>query len=244
MKKRYGAISDLHGKDNWKKFVNDPTINKWIFLADYCDSFEKTSEQIYGNLMDLIEFKKQNMDKVILLLGNHDIPYRYLNDDAVPMCSGFRSDMAYHLHFLFNENKKLFQNAYQVNNHLFSHAGISSAWYEKHVDIIKHVWEMLSDKNDRTCIQLADVLNVITETRHRKILFEVGESRGGSPGQVGGSFWSCYNETKFGVLSGYHHIVGHTRRDDIEVIKFDDRTSITYCDILDTHPDKFLTIEI
>lgn len=238
------TFGDLHGKDSWKK-INPDEYDKIVFLADYVDDFlPTTNEQIYSNLMDIIEFKKKNMDKVILLIGNHDLPYLYLNDPAVPQCTGYRPDMAYNLHFLFNENKELFQAAYQIGNHLFTHAGVSEAWYNKHKDVIKEFWERLSHKDDQTGVTMADVLNGLMETHHRNILFEVGEARGGSRGSCGGIFWACYNETKRGVLNGYNHVVGHTNRPDLERIDFTPSTSITYCDILNSIPDKFLTIEI
>lgn len=243
MKETIGVIGDLHGNESWKKFINEKKVNKWIFLADYVDSFTIKSEKIYSNLLDIIEFKKKNMDKVILLLGNHDIQYRYLSDPVVPVCSGFRVEMAHNLHFLFKENKDLFQIAYQKGNHLFTHAGISEAWYKKHKKTITTLWENIADNYDKTGATFSDVINALDETRHRKILYEVGEARGGSRGSVGGPFWSCYTETKLGIIPNFIQYVGHTNRPDFETITIDKKTSITYCDIL-MSKEEFLTLEI
>lgn len=236
------TIPDLHGNSSWKNAIDDG-VDLYVFLGDYVDNFNIKSENIYSNFLDILEFKKKNKDKVILLRGNHDESYLYLGDPLVPICRGFRVEMAYNLHFLFKENKDLFQIAYQKGNYLFTHAGISEAWYKKHKKTITTLWENIAENYDKTGATFSDVINALDETRHRKILFDVGEDRGGSIGSVGGPFWSGYNETKLGVMSGFHHVVGHTHRPSIERIDFDKNTSITYCDTLDSS-EEFLTLEI
>ena len=89
--KKVGTISDLHGRGIWKKFVKDnPQIDIWVFIGDYTDSYDLTNEEIYLNLVEIIEFKKANPENVILLWGNHDIAYRFLPQYR---CEGFRADM-------------------------------------------------------------------------------------------------------------------------------------------------------
>lgn len=240
---RVGIIGDLHGRDCWKKFVRDPSIDKWMFLGDYCDSFNFSNVEILHNLKQIIQFKLNYPDKVVLLLGNHDLAYRWINDPDVPMCSGYRPEMAYDLHFLFNEHKNLFKVSHQINNHLFTHAGISEKWFNKHKTVIKEFWEMISDKNDRTGVSMSDMLNALVDSRHRAILFEVGELRGGDRGSSGGPFWSDYRETKSSMLDGFNQYVGHSRVEKIHTITKNNNTSITYCDVLDSR-EIFHIVEI
>ena len=66
------SIGDIHGRDIWKN-VNPSKYDKIIFVGDYVDSFTISNTTILNNLLDIIEFKKSFKNKVILLLGNHDI---------------------------------------------------------------------------------------------------------------------------------------------------------------------------
>lgn len=242
MKKRVRIISDLHGLTCWKNAIDD-SIDLYLFQGDFLDAYGNniSGEQEYNNLKDIIEFKKQNKEKVILLLGNHCAHYRWI--ETVSPCSRFNPKMAYNFHFLYKENKDLFQVAYQIGNHLFTHAGISEVWYKKHDNTIKPFWEMLSEKKNGTGASLADVLNELAESKYKNILLEVGRCRGGYG--FGGIFWADISETRNGIISGYHQVVGHSRVKKIEKVEMDSKTSITYCDTLNSGVgEEFLTIEI
>lgn len=66
---------DIHGRKFWKKpCENIEPYDKVIFLGDYLDpyGFEGISiEECIPNFKEILELKKNNMDKVVLLLGNH-----------------------------------------------------------------------------------------------------------------------------------------------------------------------------
>lgn len=73
MKKLIVTVSDLHGKDSWKDIVNlTPDADLWLFLGDYFDSFDTPYGKQESNFLDICQFKRDNMDKVVLLEGNHD----------------------------------------------------------------------------------------------------------------------------------------------------------------------------
>ena len=65
-------VPDVHGRDFWKKVLNTEA-DKIIFLGDYLDHYpdESTNEHDIENFKEIIQFKKDNSDKVTLLLGNH-----------------------------------------------------------------------------------------------------------------------------------------------------------------------------
>lgn len=69
------VCGDIHGRKFWKKpCENIEPYDKVIFLGDYLDpyDFEHISvPQAIVNFEDILELKKNNMDKVVLLLGNH-----------------------------------------------------------------------------------------------------------------------------------------------------------------------------
>lgn len=214
------VIGDVHGRDLWKAFpLNE--FDKIIWLGDYCDSFDKSNVQILHNLKDIIQYKKDNMDKVVLLLGNHDVSYIVPSQRGI--CSGFRPEAYYDLNDLFKENKDLFQAAYQIisfdKSYLFTHAGVTSVWWNK--------FSKDFDKGDPSPI--SDIINC--EFNHNnKDLFDVGRSRGGWY-KSGGPFWADKSESTAWLLSSLHQIVGHTPVKEIYTHEWKEgKASITYCD--------------
>ena len=80
--KKYLIIPDVHGRSFWKKSVYDYLENhpevKIIFLGDYLDPYQY--EGIYPDdaipvFEEIISLKKQYPDRIILLIGNHDLHY-------------------------------------------------------------------------------------------------------------------------------------------------------------------------
>ena len=69
-------LGDLHGRDIWKKIVEKENPDKVIFLGDYSCPREVHYEDptdLCGFIYELLEYKDNNKDKVILLRGNHKI---------------------------------------------------------------------------------------------------------------------------------------------------------------------------
>jgi 3',5'-cyclic AMP phosphodiesterase CpdA len=217
---KHVIIGDLHGKDVWRQ-VEIAKYDKVVFLGDYVDDFLFPDLVIDRNLQDIITLKKKYPEKVILLLGNHDVQYMFYPHFR---CSGFRDSMKRPLGALFNLNYDLFQVAYQCGNCLFTHAGLSNAWYLEFIRLPR--WK-IKDRQE----SLADILNYTNGTSHRDLLHCAGYARGGVG--YGGITWADKSETETDCLIGYHQIVGHTPVKYVEQISFGD-TSITYLDVLDS----------
>lgn len=136
-------IGDVHGRSFWKKAVeeNYDKVDKVIMLGDYLDPYPWegiTRKDAIRNFEEIIEFKKEHKDKVILLLGNHDLPY--IDKRNFYTRSRYDSSNAWHIEGMFRSHISLFQLAYEeyINGkrYLFTHAGLIPQWYEKHKDII------------------------------------------------------------------------------------------------------------
>ena len=72
------ALGDTHGRLNWKDIVAKEleSSDRVIFIGDYFDThYDETPEQQLSNFNDIVTFKKANIDKVTLLIGNHDMHY-------------------------------------------------------------------------------------------------------------------------------------------------------------------------
>jgi predicted MPP superfamily phosphohydrolase len=221
MGKKIVNIGDIHGRIFWK-LIDINQYDHIVFVGDYVDSYPYDDEHILSNLLDIIELKKNYPDKVILLLGNHDIQYMFLSEGFE--CSGYRPSMASTLQHVFKDNKRLFQMAFQMNDYIWTHAGIAEKWY----DYNKKEIDQFSEKFD--CENLADTFNKMMYSKENRLLHQVGRKRSGYY-PAGGITWADRYETSLNPFKGYHQIVGHTPIDRIE--KFgDENGSIRYIDTL------------
>ena len=194
------SIGDIHGRLDWK--VIDPNkYDKIIFVGDYTDSFTISDSQITNNLLDIIQFKKDNLDKVILLWGNHDLQYLF-NYNGFG-CTGYRPQMYKELNKIFNDNKNLFQMSYEYGNTIWTHAGIHERWFKYHFKYF--IGDSISER-------LNNAFNI-----KYNALFNIGYVRGGYHSE-GGPFWADITELKANSFRNMNQIVGHNRVEKITKI--------------------------
>ena len=194
---------DIHGRVFWKYSIeHKDEFDKIIFLGDYLDAYSPDlliNEK--DNFKEIIQFKKDNLDKVILLLGNHDC--HYINSKILHS-SRYNLFKANVYHKLFNDNLDLFQLIYIYDKYLFSHAGV----YQKWMDLNKLT---LKDLLDCDLDKLSKSLNWIDYFR-------------GGFYDVGSCIWADIRDSGTEkLLKGYYHIFGHTQ------LKFNLSTSELSC---------------
>lgn len=209
------AIGDVHGSTKWRDIVNGNKDSRIVFWGDYLDPYGTyDAGEILDNLIAIIDFKRNNMDSVVLLLGNHDL--HYISSEAEP-CTRFDIHLADKAESLFMENIRLFQYAYQMNNIIFTHAGISHRWFEKNFkgNISHNIADQLNNPDDEQI----------------EALFCVGEARGGESGRIGGIFWADRFELK-DPLHGFTQVVGHNRVQNITEMAYTNDNKIIFCDCL------------
>jgi 3',5'-cyclic AMP phosphodiesterase CpdA len=219
-------IGDLHGRDCWQD-IDMKKYDKVVFLGDYVDSFTLPDDAIYDNLNNLIELKMRYWNRLILLLGNHDVQYRYFPRYQI---KGFRPSMQQRLTGLFYRYWGCFQMAYQCGEHIFTHAGITNAWYD---DFLR---SPVLSRIDPGKLDVAGIINTVAamvNPMDRYLLYAEGIYRG-VPGDMGNGspIWADRKETMFDMLLGYHQVVGHTCVPEPDTVRFTDR-SVTYIDVLD-----------
>lgn len=218
------TISDLHGRAVWKD-ADFSRYDRVIFLGDYTDGFVVDDHTILTNLNEIIQYKRREPTKFVLLIGNHDAQYLHFPHYR---CSGFRAWAQPALSALFAKHEDLFQIAYQEGSYLFTHAGVSNKW------LTRLLIKTQPDQPDITPgLNIAECLNRIHRQplENRNILFEVGPKRGGMD-SYSGPVWADRDETRTDFLPGFHQIVGHTPIDDI-ITYGDESGSITYTDVLE-----------
>ena len=160
------VLGDIHGSTYWKTAVAENSDCRYVFLGDYLDPYKKINRKdLLENLRQIIDFKRQNTENVVLLLGNHDLHY------ITPLfsrCTRYDSLIAEEAYCLFADNSTLFQNAYQQDNTIFTHAGISRKWFFE----------------DFKGIDNQDIAAQLNHPRPEQIeaLYRCGEARGGRRG--------------------------------------------------------------
>lgn len=189
-------VPDVHCRDFYKPVLNikDKPI---VFLGDYLDpypwdgfSFEHGLE----NLEEIIQFKKNNKQRVTLLIGNHCFNSLWQKNWAsrfVPSKKAFA---------LYNENLNLFDPYKVIDNVLFTHAGISVGWLKTN-NIEDPIKEIDKEWNEF-------LLNP-TEESYLPI-FDCGQIRGGFS-KYGGIFWNDLRENNYVNPIDYVQIFGHTQ---------------------------------
>lgn len=213
--KPFVAIGDVHGLDYWKAAVEEHPEHKIVFLGDYLDPYEYIPRKaLLQNLFEIMLLKKERPDDVVLLLGNHDLHYLW---DEMPPCSRYDWQIAEAASSLFREYIDLFQNAYQEERTIFTHAGISQVWFDE-------------DFHGDTTRSVADQLNYPSEEQ-LSALCRVGERRGGRRGAIGGIFWADIAELA-DPLHGYTQVVGHNRVKEVTEREGEYQNKIVFCDCL------------
>lgn len=128
-------IPDIHGRTFWKNAVGGRENDEILFLGDYVDPYTSAEgiAQCEGMnmLLDIIEFKKQHMNNVILLLGNHDLSYV---SNQFPKCR-YDNKNADSIKKALTDNLPLFKIAHEKviagKRYIFTHAGILPHWWKK-----------------------------------------------------------------------------------------------------------------
>jgi hypothetical protein len=125
------VIGDIHGRTIWKQIViENPDFDKLVFIGDYFDSFDITFNKQLENFQDILQYKKDNLDKVVLLIGNHDFHYLNIAVDLNERYTGYQLAS----HFVINEvleqaiKENLIQMCYIWDKNICSHAGITRTW--------------------------------------------------------------------------------------------------------------------
>ncbi len=218
---KIAVVPDVHGKSFWEEAKEKiDSVDEVVFLGDYLDAYTfkilANREIELDNFLKILNLKKEYPEKVVLLLGNHDIGY-LLRLGCSRQIYGEMFDLYQHH---FEENIDLFQMTeyVQLNNEkiLFSHAGILKKWVEQ---VLKKL--DLGDVSLQSVI-LDGFFNYLilkyNEPEYRDFLkwalWLVGPARGGFNGSCGSIVWADSTEWEgeenfFGA--DIMQVVGHNR---------------------------------
>lgn len=131
-------IGDIHGIGVWKDIYDKENPDEVICLGDYFDSYNLDSLTQKINFDDLLDCKERHNKtrkyKFITLMGNHDFHYW---TDCSEQYSGHNKEtqklIGDGIDNLIDRNELPIVYVDKINKIVFSHAGISQSWFEKHV---------------------------------------------------------------------------------------------------------------
>jgi hypothetical protein len=122
------CIGDIHGLTTWKQIVEKENPDRVIFVGDYFDSFDIPGIDQIHNFKEILEYKQTSGREVVLLIGNHD--YHYFPEIGYTGTTGYQFNIAPNIIQVVDENRKHLKMAYQMDDFLFTHAGVSSAFMD------------------------------------------------------------------------------------------------------------------
>ena len=216
-------VPDVHGRKFWHKaeeLIDE--VDLVVFLGDYLDPYPHEGisfdDAVY-EFREILKFKEQYPNKVILLIGNHDC--HYLIPEFMD-CSRLNRQRCVEMYQLYIDNLTKFKLIHEYDTYLFSHAGVYDGWLTR---------------NNLSLEELNDFISFIREKW--RTLEDVSWYRGGYS-QVGSCVWADLRESlRHGLLHAKRHIVGHTQLESKPYIS--DKIvclDVRRCFILDTETNE------
>ena len=122
------VLGDIHGRTIWRDIISLENPDLIIFLGDYVTTHEDISpQQQIQNLIDIMTYKTENSDKVIMLRGNHDTEScGYYWAQCYPQEPIAREWLTKHRDEFLNLTQWIYID--EELKTIFSHAGVSRVW--------------------------------------------------------------------------------------------------------------------
>ena len=250
--KKILVVGDLHTKFPvlWAVQKLIPQYDKVIFLGDYVDDWDVSPEVSYNFLNEIIKLKMDSPEKVVLLLGNHDLSEGFAEQKGDTFsCSGYNP----YTHSLVKDlyktrmtgNVPIFCMSY-FHGFLFTHAGVTNKYWNSIKYLVKKEYPNLEDileyekayDKTRKGVVVDTILNYAflnglsnPNDKLFKTFAQVGSSRGGN--QTPSPVWADKDELVENPLHDVSQIVGHTPVKKIvqsSVMTKDNLVTLTFCD--------------
>lgn len=222
------ALGDTHGRSKWKEIVvEQKDADMIVFIGDYFDAKDggySANRQI-ENFKEIVQFKRDNPSKVVLLIGNHDFHYlNGVNETYSSYQFGYAKDINSVLQPAVDEG--LLQMCYQYSSYFFSHAGLTKTW---------------SNNNGIDMNNLEDSVNELFRNDITKFKFTMGDN-----GSYGGNditqtpIWVRPQSLVKDMVDDIICIVGHTQVKGVTVMEED---NLILIDCLGTS-DEYLVLDL
>ncbi len=195
------AIGDIHGKAIWEEIIaKEKDADKIIFMGDYFDDYGQTSaDSQIKNFKKIVDFKKRNLDKVILLFGNHDLHYIPI----IKKYSGWQELKSIDIGISIEKSLPYMQMCYQYEKFMFTHAGVTNTWFENCC-----LWNIESTDNE-----YSEVINRLFKSKPSLFDFTPGEKFDNYGNEICQTpVWVRPESLVIDSFKDFIHVVGHTRQ--------------------------------
>lgn len=201
-------VGDIHGVQTWKYIVNTQKFDRIVFVGDYFDSFDIKGDDQINNFLDLIAYKESTDKEVIFMIGNHD--HHYFASVGYTGTSGYQWHFEQSISHVLENNKRHLQMAYQFDNILCTHAGVSEVFMDEVFG--KGDWKIDNIANDLNDLWKYKPLSFCFDSRSYD---STGDSVTQSPIWIRPrSLQKASQEIK---KHGIIQIVGHTSQHQIDI---------------------------
>lgn len=258
--KKIAVIGDVHGRTNWKQ-IDFSHYDEVIFMGDYFDpyAYNISSEEVYNNFREILELKKSDPKKFVLLFGNHDLHYLVAERGGRERYSRFDYNLVVQYHVGDRLQKALedglIEAAYcEPNTDLFFiHATLSMRWYNFHVlgkpfsvSEEEGVSSVGPSESDRLTV-VAKINNLLLDKPEAFYFDGPGWDVYGYTNTQGPLWWRCMNEWGSGlqeeyILRGIYQICGHTQVPDLDLNVCESGAKVAFVDLLGS--DRYTEITI
>jgi predicted MPP superfamily phosphohydrolase len=192
------CVGDIHGRDAWKEIVKNElkTCDKLVFIGDYFDYRDDIDVSVQiENFKQILELKKTNPDKIVLLIGNHD--FHYLKGCGETY-SGYQKYAAMDINEVLEPavSSGLLQICYVYDEFIFSHAGLTQTWCEN---------------NDIDLYNIGDSVNIEFNKNLKAFNFQIGDNMSRSGDDVTQSpIWVRIPSLLRDMVKGFTYVIGHS----------------------------------
>lgn len=222
------ALGDTHGRSKWKEIVvEQKDADMIVFIGDYFDAKDggySANRQI-ENFKEIVQFKRDNPSKVVLLIGNHDFHYlNGVNETYSSYQFGYAKDINSVLQPAVDEG--LLQMCYQYSSYFFSHAGLTKTW---------------SNNNGIDMNNLEDSVNELFRNDIAKFKFTMGDNDSYGGNDITQTpIWVRPQSLVKDMVDDIICIVGHTQVKGVTVMEED---NLILIDCLGTS-DEYLVLDL
>jgi len=222
------ALGDTHGRSKWKEIVvEQKDADMIVFIGDYFDAKDggySANRQI-ENFKEIVQFKRDNPSKVVLLIGNHDFHYlNGVNETYSSYQFGYAKDINSVLQPAVDEG--LLQMCYQYSSYFFSHAGLTKTW---------------ANNNNIDMNNLEDSVNELFRNDITKFKFTMGDNYSYGGNDITQTpIWVRPQSLVKDMVDDIICIVGHTQVKGVTVMEED---NLILIDCLGTS-DEYLVLDL
>lgn len=197
------AIGDTHGRVKWKQIIEkNSDADRIVFIGDYFDTHDagvSPNKQIV-NFKEILAYKRENKDKVIMLIGNHDYHYmRGINETYSGYQAGYSFDIRDALDDALSDDS--IQLCWIHDTYVFTHAGLTKTWCKTY----------LGNENPNLDV-LQQSVNDLFKFKPKSFGFLMGDTWSQTGDDVTqGPLWVRPRSLMLNMLDGITCVVGHTQ---------------------------------